>query len=118
DALLNIGARNGVHIGMQFVVLRGHELVGYLSASSVEPDKTVARITQNFRGIKPEDIARAIYALPEGAEAGPSTTQAQPGEIVKPDATPPQHGRHRSPTSPIRVFAVLPHAPGLVAEGI
>src|SRR5207244_9838768 len=28
DALLNIGARNGVHIGMRFVVLRGHELVG------------------------------------------------------------------------------------------
>ena len=69
DALLNIGAREGVQVGMQFVVLRGAEVVGDLSASSVEADKTVARITKNFRGVKPEDIARAIYTLPEGAEA-------------------------------------------------
>jgi len=91
DALLNIGTRQGVKAGMQFVVLRGRELVGYLSASSIDPDKTVAVISKNFRGVKPEDNVRAIYALPAGAEAAdaPEAQQPRPGDVVVPDVVPP-----------------------------
>jgi hypothetical protein len=71
DALLNIGARQGVKQGMRFVVLRGRDLVGRASITSVDPDKSVAAVTDNFRGVKPEDRVRAIYQLPNrrGAES-------------------------------------------------
>src|SRR5205085_5217704 len=86
DAFLNIGTRQGVSTGMRFVVLRGRELVGYLNASSVDADKTVATITQNFRGIKPEDKVRAIYTLPPGADVadtGPiDRSQTSPTDVV------------------------------------
>lgn len=64
DALLNIGARQGVRRGMRFVVLRGRELVGVAEATAVDPDKSVAAIVENFRGVKPEDRVRAVYELP------------------------------------------------------
>jgi hypothetical protein len=63
DALINIGARQGVKLGMRFVVLRGGDLVGEAQASSVDPDQCVATVQQNFRGVKPEDRVRAIYEL-------------------------------------------------------
>jgi len=64
DALLNIGARQGVKVGMRFVVLRGRDLVGRAQVSTVDPDKSVAGVVDNFRGVKPEDRVRAIYELP------------------------------------------------------
>ena len=68
DALINIGARQGVKRGMRFVVLRGgtsgQELVGTGDVSSVDPDKSVLRVIENFRGVKPEDRVRAIFELP------------------------------------------------------
>lgn len=119
DAFLNIGTRQGVQNGMRFVVLRGRELVGYLNASSVDADKTVATITQNFRGIKPEDKVRAIYTLPEGADVadtGPiDRSQRNPGDVVSPDVTPKQGTHHRSLTGPVRVFAGILLALGIVA---
>jgi hypothetical protein len=72
DALLNIGARQGVKVGMWFVVLRGRDLVGRAQITSVDPDKSVAAVRDNFRGVKPEDRVRAIYQAPEVAQAGTS----------------------------------------------
>lgn len=115
DALLNVGARQGVRRGMQFVVLRGRELVGYVSATSVDADKTVARVTQNFRGVKPEDKVRAIYVLPEGAEAGDSSAQPQPGQVVTPDVQGTRRSRHRSLTGPLRILFGLVLAAGIFA---
>jgi hypothetical protein len=63
DALINIGARQGVKLGMRFVVLRAGDLVGEASCSSVDPDQCVATVQQNYRGVKPEDRVRAIYEL-------------------------------------------------------
>jgi hypothetical protein len=119
DALLNIGTRQGVRLGMQFVVLRGRELVGYVSASNVDADKTVAAVTQNFRGVKPEDTVRAIYTLPEGADAADVGTvqpgQTKPGDVVVPDEKGAPRSRHRSLTGPIRIFAGLLLAAGIYA---
>ena len=114
DALLNIGSRQGVRQGMQFVVLRGRELVEDLSASSIDADKTVATITQNFRGVKPEDTIRAIYTLPEGANVADTGTvrDTRPGDVVTPE------------TYPAAPATEEPHRPGadlfglLVAAGI
>ena len=101
---------------MQFVVLRGRELVGYVSASSVDADKTVATVTQNFRGVKPEDTVRAIYTLPEGADVADVGTiqpgQPRPGDVVVPDDNSSPRSRHRSLTGPIRIFAGLLLAAG------
>jgi hypothetical protein len=114
DALVNVGARQGVHEGMRFVVLRGHEVVGYMNASRVDPDKTTARITQNFRGIKPEDIARVIYTLPEGADVGPAANQPQ-SQVVQPNVTPKQSAHHRNYTGMVRTFAALGLLAGVAA---
>src|SRR5262249_35826829 len=79
DALLNIGARQGVRAGMRFVVLRGQDLVGTAQASSVDPDKSVARVVQNYRGVNPEAKVRAIYELPAvrptAGSPGPAGTE-------------------------------------------
>jgi hypothetical protein len=119
DALLNIGARHGVKKGTEFVVLRGGELVGYLSASVVDPDKTVAAITQNFRGVKPEDIVRAIFKLPEGADiadTGPIRARdTRPGDVVVPDETTQTKRSRKGMTGAARVAAGLLLALGLYA---
>src|SRR5262249_15148190 len=111
DAFLNIGTRQGVERGMRFVVLRGRELVGYVSGTSVDSDKTVATITQNFRGVKPEDKVRAIYTLPEGADVSDTGEVrpgvAHPGDVVVPDSTSKPKGNHRSLTGPVRILAGL-----------
>jgi hypothetical protein len=115
DALLNIGSRQGVKQGMQFVVLRGRELVGYLSASSIDADKTTAQITQNFRGVKPEDQVRAIYTLPEDLPPAPQVARTDPNVVVTPDAAPSQRGRRRSLTGAARIFGGLLLALGIYA---
>jgi hypothetical protein len=119
DALLNIGARHGVRQGMQFVVLRGHELVGYVSASSVDADKTVAAITQNFRGIKPEDNVRAIFTLPEGADVSDTGVitpgQPKPGDVVQPTPGDKPKTSHKSLTGAVRIMAGLLIAAGIYA---
>jgi hypothetical protein len=119
DAYLNIGARHGVKQGTQFVVLRGRELVGYLSAASVDPDKTVATITQNFRGVKPEDIVRAIFTLPEGSDVADTGEirpgDVRPGDVVAPDTTVRPRARRKSMTGAARVAAGILIALGLYA---
>lgn len=119
DAYLNIGARQGVRQGMRFVVLRGRELVGYLSAGTVDADKTVARITQNFRGVQPEDIVQAIYTLPEGADVADTGTiragDTRPTDVVTPDTTVRPRRSRRSMTGAARVAAGILVALGLYA---
>jgi hypothetical protein len=79
----------------------------------------VATVTQNFRGVKPEDTVRAIYTLPEGADAADVGTlqpgQVKPGDVVVPDEKGSPRSRHRSLTGPIRIFAGLLLAAGIFA---
>ena len=49
DALMNIGARQGLRIGMEMVITRGRELVGRLRVTSVDSDVSSGRVVQTTR---------------------------------------------------------------------
>lgn len=61
DALVNIGARQGVRRGMELIVTRQREPVGRAKIVSVDSDISTARVTENIQGVRPEDRVRAIF---------------------------------------------------------
>jgi hypothetical protein len=61
DALINIGARQGVRRGMEMIVTRQREVVGRVKISSVDSDISTARVVNNTQGVRPEDRVRAIF---------------------------------------------------------
>lgn len=80
EVLLNIGARNGVKQGMEFIITRLREPVGVVKITSVDSDFSTGNVVENTQGVQPQDHARAIFnfadfpvtrmrlrsALPEG----------------------------------------------------
>jgi predicted RecA/RadA family phage recombinase len=129
DALMNIGARQGVREGMRFIILRGNELVGRGRARSVDPDFSTVAVTDNYQGVKPEDRCRAVFQLPpvpretsavngartvalqgqQPADQGPS------GDVTVPDVTPKAHEKRPSMTKGARLLAGSLVVLGLVA---
>lgn len=63
DALLNIGARQGVRRGMIMIVTRQRDVVGRLRVTNVDSEITTARVIENNLGVRPEDRARAIFSF-------------------------------------------------------
>jgi len=63
DALINIGARQGVRRGMEMIVTRQKQPVGTLKVTSVDSDISTGRVTSNQQGVKPEDRVRAIFSF-------------------------------------------------------
>jgi hypothetical protein len=61
DCLLNIGARQGVRRGMEFVVTRIRDVVGRIKVTNVDSDISTARAELNSQGVRPEDRVRAIF---------------------------------------------------------
>ncbi len=61
DALVNIGARQGVRRGMELIVTRQREPVGRAKIVSVDSDISTARVVENIQGVRPEDKVRAIF---------------------------------------------------------
>lgn len=72
EVSINRGSRDGVTKGMRFVILRprGNEmdLIGRATVTDVEKAGCAARIDENLRGIRSEDIAKAVFEMPT---AGP-----------------------------------------------
>jgi hypothetical protein len=62
---LNRGSRDGIRPGQEMVVLRGDQRVGRVRVTAVGSFDSYALITDLRRGIRPEDRARAVFALPE-----------------------------------------------------
>jgi hypothetical protein len=77
---INRGSADGVKTGMRFVILRprGNEMdvIGRATVTDVETADCSARIDENLRGIRSEDIARAVFEMPE---VGPKPI----GEVLK-----------------------------------
>jgi len=61
EALINIGARQGVRKGMEMIVTRQREVVGRARVVAVDSDISTARVTTNTQGVRPEDRVRAIF---------------------------------------------------------
>lgn len=61
DALINIGARQGVRRGMEMIVTRQKQLVGRCRVVAVDSDISSARVFANTQGVRPEDRVRAIF---------------------------------------------------------
>jgi len=61
DALINMGARQGVRRGMELIVTRQREPVGRAKIVSVDSDVSTARVLENVQGVRPEDRVRAIF---------------------------------------------------------
>jgi hypothetical protein len=128
EALMNIGARQGVKDGMRFIILRGDELVGRGRARAVDPDFSTVAITENFRGVKPEDRCRAVFQLPPlpktVSDAGGTAhtvaflqapaDQGQGGDVVVPDATPKSRKKKPAMTQGARLLAGALIVAGLV----
>lgn len=76
QVMLNKGARDGIKPGMQMIVLRDREIIGYLSVQSVTPVDSIAKITKSMRGIQAQDKAKAIFDMP--AVGGAARTQSLP----------------------------------------
>ena len=62
---LNRGSRDGIRPGQEMVVLRGNQRVGRVRVTDVGSFDSYAVVTDLGRGIRPEDRARAVFALPE-----------------------------------------------------
>jgi hypothetical protein len=63
DALVNIGARQGVRRGMRMLVTRQGVPVGTLRITTVDSDVSTGRITENIQGVRPEDHVRGLLDL-------------------------------------------------------
>jgi hypothetical protein len=64
-ALLNKGSRDGLTTGLEMIVTRGDQTVGRIKVTSIEPDESVATVTDAGIGIRPQDVAKGIFTLPE-----------------------------------------------------
>ena len=64
QVMLNKGSREGMKQGMQMIVIRGKEIIGYLAVQAVSPTDCTAKVTKSMRGIQPQDKARAIFDMP------------------------------------------------------
>jgi len=127
EALINIGARQGVKDGMRFIVQRRGELVARGRARSVDPDFSTLAVSDNYRGVQPEDRVRATFTLPplprDVSEAEGDRTvalvqqetpeQPRPGDVVVPDVTPTSRERKPSMGRGARLLAG-----GLVVLGL
>lgn len=70
DALINIGARQGVLRGMEMIVTRQRDVVGRVKVVSVDSDISTARVTSNSQGVRPEDRVRAIFNFAQFGQGG------------------------------------------------
>jgi hypothetical protein len=68
--LLNKGSRDGLTVGLSMIVGRGDQTVGEIKVTDVEPDESVATVTDQGIGIKPQDVAHGIFSLPEYSVRG------------------------------------------------
>lgn len=63
DALMNVGARQGVRRGMEMIVTRQKQVVGRVRVTQVDDDISTARVIQNIQGVRPEDRVRAVFSF-------------------------------------------------------
>ena len=63
--LLNKGSRDGLQSGLNMIVTRGDQTVGTIKVTSVEPDESYGLIVDQGNGIRPQDVAKGIFTLPE-----------------------------------------------------
>jgi hypothetical protein len=98
EVMLNKGSRDGMRPGMQMIVLRQREIIGYLEVRSVTPQDSRARVTKSMRGIQSEDRARAIFQMPTVS----STLKSAP----LPSGAPRKSGGTNNPLSKIGKFLV------------
>jgi len=84
---LNVGARGGVRRGMDFVITRRGELVGFVRVDYVEAEYSAGVVTSNIQGVRPEDRARAVFSFesfPSGErnlERGLHTSRPDSGSV-------------------------------------
>ncbi|MHB9035312.1 MAG: hypothetical protein ACYC64_01505 [Armatimonadota bacterium] len=76
QVMLNKGSRDGMKTGMQMIVLRNREIIGYVTVQNVTPTDSTAKISKSMRGVQPEDKARAIFDMP--AVGGSARTEPLP----------------------------------------
>lgn len=76
DALINIGARQGVRRGMELIVTRQRQLVGRVKVVNVDADISTARVLENTQGVKPEDRVTAIFNF---SDFGPTRSKLRSG---------------------------------------
>lgn len=76
DALINIGARQGVRRGMEMIVTRQRQLVGRVKVVNVDPDISTARVLENTQGVRPEDRVTAVFNF---SDFGPTRTKLRSG---------------------------------------
>jgi len=67
--MLNKGVRDGLKPGMQMIVLRAKEIIGYIEVRSVDASDAIAKVIKSMRGIQPEDKVRAIFQMPMATSA-------------------------------------------------
>ncbi|MCC2670795.1 MAG: hypothetical protein K0Q72_3266, partial [Armatimonadetes bacterium] len=61
EALMNIGARQGVRRGMEMIVTRQRQLVGRMKVVAVDADISTGTVLENTQGVRPEDRVTAIF---------------------------------------------------------
>lgn len=59
--LLNVGARQGIKRDMEMVVTRQRDLVGMVKVQQVNANDSMAEVTLNIQGVRPEDRVRGIF---------------------------------------------------------
>ena len=75
EVLLTRGIRGGLKPGMEMVVIRGGEAVGRIRVTEVSDSDAVGVIIESWRGIQPEDKARAVFEVP--------AVKVKAGKVVK-----------------------------------
>lgn len=65
SVLLNKGTRDGISDGLNMVVTRNGTEVGRIRVSNASADQSDAVVTNRGLGIQPQDLATAIYRLPD-----------------------------------------------------
>lgn len=61
EALINVGARQGVRRGMEMIVTRQRQLVGRVKVVNVDADISTGRVLENTQGVRPEDRVTAVF---------------------------------------------------------
>ena len=64
EVRLNRGQRDGLNVGQEMIVVRGNERIGKIRVNGVAATDSTATIVDPGKGIRPEDKAIAIFALP------------------------------------------------------